>query len=131
MFYSKKNMKIKNKYLRNRHVRIKAWNKAKKIEGGEFSQKWANPYWFWGLRWESAEEQQKNHVQWIKKYWVRTFLKGNKKGRHHAPKWYKKHIERRERRQVNKVIDKMIKNIDNVDRHIIPNFKHDADWDWF
>jgi len=124
-------MRIKNKYLRNRHASIKARNKAKKIEGGEFSQKWSNPYWFWGLTYKTAEEQQKDHVKWLKEWWVRTFLNGNKRGSHHAPKWYKKTIERRERRQVKKFIDSMIKNVDSVDSYTIPNFKHHADWDWF
>lgn len=131
MFFYIKNMRIKNKYLRNRHARIKAWNKAKKIVGGEFSQKWSNPYWFHGMKYASVEEQQKDHAEWIKEGWVRGFLSGKQRGYYHAPKWYKKIIERQERRQVKKSIDKMIKNIDNVDGCTIPNFKHHADWDWF
>lgn len=130
MFYNK-NMRIKNKYLRNRHARIKAWNKAKKIEGGEFSQKWSNPYWFHGMKYASVEEQQKDHVKWIEEWWVRGFLNGNNRGGFHAPKWYKLPYKRRERRLVKKVLDRMSRDVDNVDGYIIPSFKQDADWNWF
>lgn len=124
-------MRIKNKYLRYRHARNKAWNRAKKIVGGEFSQKHSNPYWFHGLKYATVEEQQEDHVKWIKEGWVRDFLSGNHRGYHHAPKWYKKIIERKERRQVKRVIDKMTLNCNNVDSYTVPNFKHHADWDWF
>lgn len=132
MFYIK-NMRIKNKYLRYRHARNKAWNRAKKIEGGEFSQKWEYPYWFYGLKYYTVEEQKKDHVKWIEEKWVRGFLSGKQRGYYHAPKWYKKIIERQERRQVKRVVDKMIRNCNNVDsdNYTIPNFKHHADWDWF
>ena len=61
-------MRIKNNYLRNRHARIKAWNKAKKIEGGEFSHKWSNPYWFYGLCYWPVEEQIKDHQTHIEEW---------------------------------------------------------------
>lgn len=124
-------MRIKNKYLRNRHARNKAWNRAKKIVEGEFSQKFSNPYWFHGLKYASVEEQQNDHVKWINDWWVRSFLKGNKRGCFHAPRWYKNGIECRERRMVKKFIDKILKNVDGVDDIDIPIFKHQADWNWF
>ncbi len=132
MFFNIKNMRIKNRYLRNRLVKTLTRNRVIKFVGGEFSHKLCCPFWGFGFvkRWD-PEEQLKEHQKHIDEWWVRGILNGKRSGHYHAPKWYKNQIEKRERRQVKKVIDKMIQDIDNVDSYTIPNFKQDADWDWF
>lgn len=122
-------MRIKHKYLRNRLAKIKARNRIKKFVGGEFSLKCFFPWWRIGLLFNSADEQIKDHQKWIDEYWVRYLLKGGKGA--HAPKNFKKDFEHRERRAVQKQLDQMMKNIDNVEDIDIPFFKHQADWDWF
>lgn len=122
---------MKNKYIRNRSVKNKDWNRAKKIVGGEFSQKLFFPYWLHGVSYTSANEQLLDHQTWISEHWVRTFLSGNHRGCFHAPKFHKKEIERSERRKVQQAINKMMQNIDDVDDIDIPKFIHQADWDWF
>lgn len=131
MFYNK-NMRIKNKYLRNRLVKTLTRNRVKKFIGGEFSRKYCCPWWSLGLfkGWD-LEQQIEYHQKHIDEWWVRGILNGQDSGHYHAPKWYKKIIERRQRRKVKKVIDKMTENVDNVDSYDIPSFKQDADWDWF
>jgi hypothetical protein len=130
MFYNK-NMRIKNKYLRNRLFKTLTRNRVKQFIGGEFSYKQHCPWWSLGLfKNYTSEEQLKDHQNHIDEWWVRGILNG-KKGGYHAPKWYRSATERRQRRKVKKVIDKMTENIDNVDDYVIPNFKQDADWDWF
>jgi hypothetical protein len=126
-------MRIKNKYLRNRLFKNKAWNRAKNIEGGEFSRKYFTPYWFHEgefIKISSVEEQHQSHINWIKE-WVYTFVNGGKRGTRHANKTFRKNIERCERHKVKNVISKILKDVNNVDEYDIPQFKHDADWDWF
>lgn len=124
-------MRIKNKYLRNRLVKTLTRNRVKKFIGGEFSIKCLCPWWRFGFfRDYDAEQELKNHQEHIDKWWVRGILSGKKSGHFHAPKSYKFKSERKHRRAVKKVIDKMIQDVDNVDGYTIPNFKQDADWDW-
>lgn len=131
MFYNK-NMRIKNKYLRNRLVKTLTRKRVKKFLGGEFSHKLFCPWWCFGFEktW-TPEEQLKDHQEHIDEWWVRGILNGKRSGHYHAPKWYKIPYKRRERRLVKKVLDRMTKDVDNVDGYNIPSFKQDADWDWF
>lgn len=124
-------MRIKNKYLRNRLAKIKARKRAVKFVGGEFSYKCFFPYWFHGVKYSTCDQQIKDHSQHIDEWWVRGLLNGHGRGHWHAPKWYKKSIERRERRKVQKIIKKMMYNIEDVDDVIVPTFIHQADWGWF
>ncbi len=130
LMFLHRNMRIKNKYLRNRHARNKAWNRAKKIVGGEFSQKFSNPYWFHGKKYATVDEQLRDHQTWISEWWVRGFLSGQKEGRCNSPQWYRQIIERRERRLVKIALDRMLKDVNNVDDYDIPCYNHDANWDW-
>ena len=121
-------MRIENKYLRNRLVRNKFRKKAKQIVGGEFSYKSFYPYWFTLV--DPHENQLKKHQEDINEK-TRAFLKGCDRGVFNAPKKYKKFIERSEKRQVKKALNKMIKNVEEVEDIEIPTFKHDANWTWF
>lgn len=125
------NMRIKSKYLRNRHARNKAWKRIVKFEGGLYSYKCYFPWWFHGFRYETPEQSIKDREEYFQTWWLRSLLGGNKKGHHNAPKWYRQEIERPERRAVKAVLDKMLKDVENVDDYDIPTFKHDANWDWF
>jgi len=124
-----KTMRIQHKYIRNLLAKIKARNRAKKFVGGEFSYKASYPHWNNGLIYCSTDEQIKDHQKWIDEYWVRYLIKGGKGA--HAPRRYKIHIERKERRAVKNSIAKIIQNADKADDITIPTFIHQADWSWF
>ena len=118
-------MRIKNKYLRNRLVKIKARNRAKKFVGGEFSLKCSCYWWYYGLRCGSPEEEIKDHQKWIDDFWVRYLINGGKGV--HGPKEYRQLIERCKRHSVKQVINEMTKDIENVDDMNIPHFIEKVD----
>jgi len=124
-------MRIKNKYLRNRHKRNCAWHRAKQIEGGEFTQKWFFPSALGGFMEWPVEQQKEYHQRMLETHWVRTFLKGGKRGAHKSPRQYRNFIERRHRRKVKNVIDKIQNTVHDMEDLEVPNFKYNADWDWF
>jgi len=90
------------------------------------------PFWNFEFieRW-AVDNQIKERQEYVEKWWIRTFVSGNKKGIHHAPKWYKTPRKRCNKRAIRREIDKMMQDINNVDDYEVPFFKNDADWDWF
>lgn len=121
-------MRIQNKYLRNRLAKHKARKRAIKLEG-EFSYKCCFPWSTYGF-YHTIEEQKDYHQKSIDN-WVKTFLGSTGTGYRNAPKWYKKFIEHKERRKVKKAIDKMCQDVENIEDYEVPNFIHEANWDWF
>jgi hypothetical protein len=117
-------MRISNKYLRNRLAKTKARKKAKRLHG-EFSYKAYMPYGWFGTFWKSHDEQIKDRQDYLDRLAI-DFSSGGKSC--HAKKWFKKEIERCNRRQVKASINKICKGYDDVE---IPTFKYDADWEWF
>jgi hypothetical protein len=79
---------------------------------------------------DTPETQLKQQEDWLKTK-LRKSLSGNHPGYYNAPQWKRQEIERAERRHVKTALDKMLKDVDNVDNYDIPNFRHDANWDWF
>ena len=117
-------MRIKNKYLRNRLVKFKARNRAKKFVGGEFSIKCSCPWWYYGLRCGSPEEEIADQQKWIDDFWVRYLINGGKGA--NGPKEHRQIIERGQRHMVKQVLHEMTKDINNVDDMNIPHIKEPA-----
>lgn len=119
-------MRIKNKYLRNRLAKQKAWNKAKRLLGGEFTYKAFMPYyWFGRAAYLDVCLQFERHREDITRH-ARILLGGGKMW-FKSPKWFRKPYIRKERRKTHQVLVKMMQG--DLDAEV-PVFKHDADWDW-
>lgn len=116
-------MKIKHKYLRNRHFRIKNW---KRIRNTEHPFQTFYPY-MWGeyiLRWDH-ESQVKDHFEWITNN-ARMLESGGRRGSmKNAPAYFRRTINRQRKAQERHVLGK-IRNGD-YDAEI-PTFKNDAAW---
>jgi hypothetical protein len=119
-------MRIKHKYLRNRHFKTKSKNRAKSILG-EFSYKAYFPYWIYGQLYDSPEKQLLHHQKEIEDL-SNTFIRGDKSGRHHAPRSHKCLLEQRRRASNHLSLKKIMNGYEDVE---FETFKQDADWDWF
>jgi len=112
-------MRIHNKYLRNRHFRIKHWKRIYKI---------SHPYvntqgvWYW-----TSEEQIKSNFDNIAK--KANFIEnGSHKHWNHAPKSFRKILNNSRKAKERQVMVK-IRNGDYDSE--FPKFKRDADWLYF
>jgi hypothetical protein len=126
-------MRNPNKYNRNKYAKDNARRRAFAINGGEFAYRSYMPFmWAWSKSSYDHEEQLKNHIEYIENHWMRSFLNGNNRGAFHAPKWFKKNIERSERHFVNQKIRECVNvDIEDLDDYTFPVYKHHADWEWF
>jgi hypothetical protein len=117
-------MRIKHKYLRNRLVKSKARNKAKRLHG-EFSLKAYMPYSIYGSWYRSYENQLKDRQEYLDDLAIINSSGGH---RFHAPKHFKRPFERSQRRKVKITIHQICNGDEELE---IPIFKYNADWEWF
>lgn len=127
-------MRIKNRYLRNKHARNKARKKIiKATYGGEHSYKYVCPYTLYheicNISYD-IEQQKKWHNETIE-WKLRGRLNGFHRGSVHAPRWYRNIYHKKHKRAVKQILGEIIKNVDYTDDTIIPKMKLDADWDFF
>lgn len=119
-------MRIHNKYLRNRHFRIKYWKTIRNRNHPyecHMPQTTYNPaYIAYGY---PVEEQIANHLDWIGVQ-ARALEKGGMN--FHAPKTFRKYLNRERKSQVRAVMAKI--NLGDYDVEL-PKFKRDADWLYF
>lgn len=119
-------MRIKNKYLRNRLFKQKAWNRAKKILEGEFSIKIGCISPYESKMGYTVEYFKKCHRDYIKELSM-VFENGCHTGVRHAPKYYKKLLRKKIKAKQKQIL---IKLLNDEDVSFDP-IKRDADWDWF
>lgn len=118
-------MRIQNKYLRNRHFRIKYW---KRIRATEHPFETFMPWFRWNSEMiYSAEEQVKNHFDWIDKQ-ARHLESGKVFSMNSAPANFRRTIVR-----INKAKERQaMQKINNGDYDTeVPLFKQDAAWEYW
>ena len=109
-------MKIQNKYLRNKHFRIKHW---KRIRRQENPYEYTHGAWFW-----THEEQVKRNLEYIKER-ARCLESGGVCSMDSTPSGF--------RRQLNKISKARLRhamariNMGDWD-YEVPFFKRDAAW---
>jgi hypothetical protein len=123
-------MRIQNKYLRNKAHRAKHWQRIRTQSHPyetfcPYEIHWA-PHSYWERRWDT-EEQIKNHFEWIDQQ-ARAIENGTHKRLFHAPKHFRQDIWRSRKAQDRAALNR-VRNGDHDSN--FPNWKKDADWDWF
>jgi hypothetical protein len=117
-------MRIQNKYIRNRCFRNKAW---KTIRDQSHPFKTYAPYYIYGTKYYSFEDQVKQNFEWIAEQ-ARAMESGHHRSFFHAPKHYRKILWKQRKAQERSVMTR----IRNGDHELeSPKFKRDADWLWF
>lgn len=123
-------MRIKNKYLRNKAFRVKHWNR---IRNQSHPFETLCPYIidvapniYWVRGWDEVE-QIKSHFEWIDKQ-SRAIENGTHKRWHHAPKHFRKTIWEHRKAYERNVMAKVLQGDYDA---VFPNWKKDADWNWF
>ena len=118
-------MRIKNHYIRNKHYCSKHWNRIRiKSHPFETMMPW---FYYSSQTYYPTEEQIANHFDWIDKQ-ARALESGHHLGLFHAPKDYRKMINRGRSAKVKHIMD--LYRLGDYDAEI-PKFKNDADWDYF
>lgn len=112
-------MRIKNKYVRNRSFKNKAWNRIRRQE---------NPYEHThGAWWYTTEEQIAHNLEQITKR-ARAIDSGSHKHWNHASASFRRQINKERKAQERNVMA-VVRN-GNYDAEF-PTFKRDADWLYF
>ena len=118
-------MRIKNKYLRNRHVWNNIW---KRVRNRNHPFETFHPYWFLGKIRNTAEEQIKENLEWITKQ-AREIDNGHSRVFfRNASAEYRRMLNRRTKAQERAALAR-IRNGDYETE--IPQFKRDAAWTYW
>lgn len=121
-------MRIKNKYLRNRHFRRNCWNRVCAKEQPYKTHMPCNTYNPEYVAWILTTEQQvENHFSYIEKT-VRAIDKGSHRAWAHAPASFRKFLNRGRKALERKALAKIQQGDYEVE---VPTFKNDADWLYF
>lgn len=112
-------MRIQNKYLRNRHFRIKHWKRIRALEHPH------RTFWPWSYyRYYSVEEQVENSFESITKR-ARALESGSTKYSWEAPSHFRRQLTRERKAQERAIMQKINNGRYDIE---LPEFKRDAAW---
>ena len=118
-------MRIKNKYLRNRHVYKTAWNR---VRSKEHPYETFCPKEWQFLRWGSADEQVKRNFEWIEEQ-TRYIIHGSHRCPFdNAPAHVRRKINRARKAKERNIMAKIRRGDYDLE---LPKFKNDAAWDYW
>lgn len=114
-------MRIKHKYIRNRHFHVKHW---KRIRAKEQPFKTFCPYYGWDKHhWCDAEEQVNRHFEWITQQ--ARALENGQPCFMNAPSQFRRLINRDRKARERAVMAKIRQGDYDAE---MPKFKKDANW---
>ena len=118
-------MRIKNKYIRNRNARSKAWHS---VRNRNHPFETMMPWFYYNSKANyTFEEQVKNHFEWIDEQ-ARAVESGHHRSFFHAPKHYRQDLWKERKAQERVILARIRQGDYDVE---MPKFKKDADWLWF
>ena len=120
-------MRIKHKYLRNRHVYLTTW---KRVRAKEHPYRTYCPckshYWVCG--WKYHEDQIRDHFKWITEQ-TRYIVHGSHRcSYYNAPARYRLNLNHTRKAKERDIMAKIRQGDYDLD---VPKFKNDAAWDYW